>query len=80
MEGLTDWIKTSYPNIRWYVLPDEMVPPKENYWSYVAKCILEKGIEKYSRNLIQLEETDPECIKYPRFKKSDDKAGIVINF
>lgn len=61
-------------------LPLESTPEGVNYWDYVAECILKKGIEKYSRDLIELEETDPECLKYPRFKKSDDKAGVIINF
>lgn len=61
-------------------LPQEVIPPGSSYWDYVAKSILDKGIEKYGIELIDLEETDPECIKYHRFKKSDDKAGVLISF
>jgi len=61
-------------------LPIESVPAGEHYWYYVADSILRKGLKQYADNLIELEESDPECLKYPRFKKSDDKAGIVITF
>lgn len=61
-------------------LPTESIPEGESYWEYTAYSILEKGIEKYAADLIDLEESDPECITYPRFKKSDDKAGIVMDF
>lgn len=36
------------------------------------------GLEPYAQWLIALEEEDAECIRYPRFKKSDDKTGIWI--
>ncbi|MFD1738645.1 hypothetical protein ACFSCX_19170 [Bacillus salitolerans] len=61
-------------------LPKEIIPDQINYWEYITKAILEKGIQQYALDLIKLEESDPECLKYPRFKKSDDKAGIVISF
>ncbi|WP_201713141.1 protein phosphatase 2C domain-containing protein [Rossellomorea arthrocnemi] len=61
-------------------LPSESIPEGESYWEFTACSILEKGIGKYAADLIDLEESDPECITYPRFKKSDDKAGIVIDF
>ncbi|WGG46375.1 protein phosphatase 2C domain-containing protein [Rossellomorea sp. DA94] len=61
-------------------LPAESIPEGEPYWEFTACSILEKGIEKYAADLIDLEESDPECITYPRFKKSDDKAGIVMDF
>ncbi|MBW3112583.1 MULTISPECIES: protein phosphatase 2C domain-containing protein [Bacillaceae] len=61
-------------------LPTESIPEGESYWEYTANNILRKGIEQYAQDLITLEESDPECITYPRFKKSDDKAGIVLEF
>jgi serine/threonine protein phosphatase PrpC len=61
-------------------LPAETVPNEIPYWEYIATSIIEKGLEQYTKDLIDLEESDPECIIYPRFKKSDDKAGIVIAF
>lgn len=61
-------------------LPVESVPKGERYWDYVANSILYKGIEQYTNDLIELEESDPECLRFPRFKKSDDKAGLLITF
>ncbi|NQD67637.1 hypothetical protein HP456_17145 [Bacillus haikouensis] len=61
-------------------LPAESIPDGIPYWDHVAKSLLDKGLEKYAKDLIDLEESDPECITYPRFKKSDDKAGIVLGF
>lgn len=61
-------------------LPIELIPVGIEYWDYVIDCILKKGIEKYSRDLIEMEEEDPECVMYPRLKKSDDKTGIIISF
>lgn len=62
------------------LLPREIVPTQINYWEYITNLILEKSMEQYALELIKLEDSDPECLKYPRFKKSDDKTGIVISF
>ncbi|MCA1055775.1 protein phosphatase 2C domain-containing protein [Rossellomorea aquimaris] len=62
------------------LLPSGDVPPNTSYWNWVAKEIVEKGIRQYAMDLLVLEDSDSECISYPRFKKSDDKAGIVIEF
>jgi serine/threonine protein phosphatase PrpC len=62
------------------LLPKGVIPKGTNYWNYVVVSIINKGIDHYTKELLDLEEADPECIKYPRFKKSDDKAGVVINF
>ena len=61
-------------------MPREIVPTQINYWEYITNLILEKSMEQYALELIKLEDSDPECLKYPRFKKSDDKTGIVISF
>lgn len=61
-------------------LPINIVPEQSSYWSFVANRILNKGIELYTQELIELEESDPECIDHIRFKKSDDKTAIVISF
>lgn len=59
-------------------LPLEEVPEDKSYWDFVADSILDRGIRQYANDLIELEETDPECIRFPRFKKSDDKSGLLI--
>lgn len=61
-------------------LPTSIVPEQTSYWSYVAHTILSKGLTRYTQELIELEESDPECIDHVRFKKSDDKTAIVIHF
>ncbi|MFQ3545339.1 protein phosphatase 2C domain-containing protein [Halobacillus rhizosphaerae] len=60
--------------------PEELVPEGSGYWEHNIQLLLEKGLEKYTEELIELEEDDSECLKYPRFKKSDDKAGIILHF
>lgn len=42
--------------------------------------IAESSLETYARELIQLESEDKECQRYPRFKVSDDKTAIWIQF
>lgn len=61
-------------------LPINIVPEQSSYWSFVAHRILNKGIKLYTEELIELEESDSECIDHIRFKKSDDKTAIVISF
>ncbi|MDN9011643.1 protein phosphatase 2C domain-containing protein [Brevibacillus laterosporus] len=47
-------------------------------WSWMVHKILEMGLKDYAKALTKLEESDPECMKYPRFKTSDDKTGIIL--
>ncbi|KQX44601.1 hypothetical protein ASD40_21605 [Paenibacillus sp. Root444D2] len=61
-------------------LPTNIVPEQSSYWSFVAQRILNKGIKLYTQELLELEDSDPECIQHIRFKKSDDKTAMVINF
>ncbi|MCM3628475.1 protein phosphatase 2C domain-containing protein [Paenibacillus glycanilyticus] len=61
-------------------LPMNIVPEQSSYWSFVAHRMLDRGIKLYTEELIELEESDPECMEYIRFKKSDDKTAIVISF
>ncbi|NBJ70362.1 MULTISPECIES: protein phosphatase 2C domain-containing protein [Clostridia] len=61
-------------------LPKELVPEHECYWKSVINEVLSKGLQAYADELIELEASDPECVRYPRFKMSDDKAGVWITF
>ncbi|UKS30882.1 protein phosphatase 2C domain-containing protein [Paenibacillus sp. HWE-109] len=36
------------------------------------------GLQSYADWLIEVEKSDPECIRFPRFKMSDDKSGIWL--
>lgn len=64
---------------------DGLIPPtldpkdKPNYNTFVKK-FLSWWISATHDWLFGLEESDPECIKYPRFKKHDDAAIISISF
>ncbi|MBB6633364.1 protein phosphatase 2C domain-containing protein [Cohnella thailandensis] len=60
--------------------PSSIVMEQSSYWTAVAHKILNRGPHLYAQELIELEENDPECLAYARFKKSDDKTAVVINF
>lgn len=38
------------------------------------------GLEGFIHYLNAIEEKDPECLRFPRTKKSDDKTGIYLQF
>lgn len=44
----------------------------------MLKRITSLGLEAYTEWLAGIEEKDAECIRYPRFKTSDDKTGIWL--
>lgn len=47
-------------------------------WSQMVHKMIDMGLEHYVHALTKVEESDPECLKYPRFKTSDDKTGIIL--
>lgn len=49
-------------------------------WNKTAEIIRDRRVNGLLRYVRELEESDPECLKYPRFKKSDDATGITIHF
>ena len=61
-------------------LPKEVVPDEAHYWEFITNMLVRKGLKGYIDDLVALEETDPECIQYPRFKKSDDKTVMMLSF
>jgi hypothetical protein len=52
----------------------------EPKWEETVLPIVHKGLQRYADELIALESADPECLRYVRFKKSDDKTGVVLYF
>jgi len=46
----------------------------------LVKLVSEMSLEGYAQWLIDLEQEDKECRKYPRFKVSDDKTAVWIRF
>ncbi|WP_077706522.1 PP2C family serine/threonine-protein phosphatase [Virgibacillus dokdonensis] len=63
-----------------FFLPKECVSEQDCYWEVMISKILSKGLQAYANDLIELEANDPECVRYPRFKMSDDKTGVWITF
>ncbi|TQK53547.1 protein phosphatase 2C-like protein [Brevibacillus sp. AG162] len=47
-------------------------------WEETVLPIVHKGLQRYTDELITLENNDPECTRYIRFKKSDDKTGMIL--
>jgi serine/threonine protein phosphatase PrpC len=45
----------------------------------LAFLVREMGLQQFVDWLIGLEESDPECVKFPRVKKSDDKTALYID-
>jgi serine/threonine protein phosphatase PrpC len=44
----------------------------------LAARIRETGLAAFADRLCAMEESDPHCVRYPRFKKSDDKSAVWI--
>lgn len=59
------------------VLPHIKGAP-EVIWLETAKFAFRKGLAALNEKVIELEEEDPTGYLYPRFKKSDDKTGILV--
>lgn len=63
---------------------DGLIPPKENPespddYSQLVTQYLQWGLSKAYSWLRKIEESDPECILYPRFKTHDDVAAIALS-
>lgn len=64
---------------------DGLIIPKENprdpeNWQLFVKIYQKAGLRGLLRHVRLLEESDPNCWRYPRFKKHDDVAAIGIDF
>lgn len=62
---------------------DGLIPPKEDPaapddFSDVVRWYLEGGLSNVRDHIREIEESDPNCWKYPRYKKSDDIGAIAI--
>ena len=67
------------------VFTDGLIIPKEDPhavddFSTTVKLFQEGGLQKVRDYIRQVENTDPNCWKYPRYKKSDDIAALAISF
>ncbi|MCD5324114.1 MULTISPECIES: protein phosphatase 2C domain-containing protein [Pontibacillus] len=48
-------------------------------WMETARYAFTYGLEALRDRVHQMEEEDSDCLKYPRFKKADDKSGVLIS-
>lgn len=51
-----------------------------NTWLKAANMAFSSGLEELERHILEIEDSDPACIYYPRLKQHDDKSGILISF
>jgi serine/threonine protein phosphatase PrpC len=45
-----------------------------------ARRIQQSNLHDYMKDIIGIEESDPDCLVFPRVKKSDDKTAVWIEF
>lgn len=67
------------------IFTDGMLIPKQDpdepeNLSIIIELFEEGGLEKIKSYIRDLENSDPDCIKYLRFKPHDDLTAIAINF
>jgi serine/threonine protein phosphatase PrpC len=67
------------------IITDGMFIPKadpegEDDWNYYAEIYKEGGLEKIYQTVRERERSDPELVKYPRYKLHDDASGIAVEF
>jgi len=67
------------------LLTDGMFLPKTDPeapedWAEIAWLYQEGGLEKIYQTVYDIEETDPETTKYPRYKLHDDATAVAIDF
>ena len=54
-------------------------PDAEEDWDYYGRLYLEGGLDKMYDAVREKENSDPESIKYPRYKLHDDATAIAID-
>lgn len=67
------------------VFTDGLMIPKENPraeddFNTMTRVFLERGFEGLKRYVRELEESDPQCVRYIRYKRHDDVAAVAISF
>jgi len=77
---------TSLKDIRHLlVFTDGLFPPGEDPecqpdFRWVTDHFLQGGLQQVKEKIRALEDRDPDCRRYPRFKKHDDIAAIAVSF
>ncbi|WP_321366166.1 protein phosphatase 2C domain-containing protein [uncultured Desulfuromusa sp.] len=67
------------------VFTDGLFPPGEDPeyqpdFRWVTDHFLQGGLLQVKEKIRALEDSDPDCQRYPRFKKHDDIAAIAVSF
>lgn len=67
------------------VFTDGLFPPGEDPeyqpdFRWVTDHFLQGGLSQVKEEVRALEDSDPDCQRYPRFKKHDDIAAIAVSF
>lgn len=62
-----------------FFMPKEN-PQAEDDFETMTRIFLEQGLEGVKRYVRDIEDSDPQCLRYPRYKKHDDIAAIDISF
>lgn len=55
-------------------------PRSDDDFSLIAELFREGGLKRVRDYVREIENSDPNCWEYPRYKKSDDIAGVAISF
>ncbi|REE85304.1 protein phosphatase 2C-like protein [Paenibacillus taihuensis] len=84
LASLMEYGHISLANVqRIYAVSDGMFHFIENdedprKWEKFLNELDVQGIKAYMERLVEEEELDPLCEKYPRHKKSDDKSAVIV--
>lgn len=68
-----------------FLFSDGLIDPRREHsleedLRQIVLRVKSMGLENYIQWLIQVEESDPACLKFPRVKKSDDKTAVYLEF
>ncbi len=55
-------------------------PESPEDWDLFADIYRESGLEGVLKYVRAIEDSDPECLRYPRFKQHDDIAAVELDF
>lgn len=61
------------------LLPPGETPTQNPDFCWLAKHFQQGGLKRVKQEIRSLEQTDPDCRRYPRFKKHDDIAAVAIS-
>lgn len=67
------------------IFTDGMIPPKKDPhapddFAPLVNWLLQGGLPSVRDHIREIENGDPKCWEYPRYKKSDDVAAIALSF